>query len=120
MCKTLHTIAHVADIMQSVCCRDRVNVRECTHLRVYSLTLSHSNLVQQVYDIFNMLCLGVILQVRSRDGMSTLQNCASTQSRSFHTCLHKYGERCQVNSKLSKVKCLFAAVVSIFLPFFLA
>ena len=45
---------------------------------------------QQVYDIFNMSCLWVILQVRGRDGVSTPQNgvdclcelCASPLSHS--------------------------------------
>ena len=30
--------------------------------------------------LFNMSCLGVILQVRGRDGMSTLQNAAAAYS----------------------------------------
>jgi len=37
---------------------------------------------QQVYDIFIMSCLWVILQVRGRDGTSTLQNGAAAYSRS--------------------------------------
>jgi len=37
---------------------------------------------RQVYDILNMSCLGVILQVRGRDGMSTPQNGADTYSQS--------------------------------------
>jgi len=39
---------------------------------------------QEVYDIFNMSCLGVILQVRGCDGMSTLQNGVAAYSQS-HT-----------------------------------
>jgi len=38
---------------------------------------------QQVYDIFNMLCLGMILQVRGRDGMSTLQVRLDTHSLTY-------------------------------------
>jgi len=37
---------------------------------------------QQVYDLFNMSCLEVILQVRGRDGMSTRQNGVAAYSRS--------------------------------------
>ena len=37
---------------------------------------------QQIYDIFNMSCLGVIFHVRGRDGMSTPQNGAATYSQS--------------------------------------
>ena len=37
---------------------------------------------QQVYDIFNMPYLGVILQVRGRDGMSTLQTGVAAYSQS--------------------------------------
>ena len=37
---------------------------------------------QQVYDIFNMSCLGVILQVRGCDGMSIPQNGAAAHSQS--------------------------------------
>jgi len=37
---------------------------------------------QQAYDIFNMSCLGVILQVRGRDGISTPQNGAAAYSQS--------------------------------------
>jgi len=37
---------------------------------------------QKAYDIFNMLCLGVILQARGHDGMSTLQNGAAAYSQS--------------------------------------
>jgi len=44
---------------------------DCAHL---SLVLY---CFQQVYDIFNMSCLGVIFQVRSHDGMSTPQNGAA-------------------------------------------
>ena len=43
---------------------------------------------QQVYDILNMSCLGVILHVRGRDGMSTPQNgvAAYSQSSVSHIC----------------------------------
>jgi len=37
---------------------------------------------QQVYDIFNVSCLGVILKVRGCDGMSTPQNGAAAYSQS--------------------------------------
>ena len=37
---------------------------------------------QQVCVIFNMSCLGVILQVRGRDGMSTPQNGVAAYSQS--------------------------------------
>jgi len=37
---------------------------------------------QQVYGIFNMSCLGMILQVTGRDGMSTPQNGAAAYSQS--------------------------------------
>ena len=37
---------------------------------------------QQVYDIINMSCLGVIPQVRGRDGKSTPQNDAAAYSQS--------------------------------------
>ena len=38
---------------------------------------------QQVHDVFNVTCLEVILQVRGRDGMSTLQNGAAAYSQSY-------------------------------------
>jgi len=36
---------------------------------------------EQVYDIYNMSCLGVILQVRGRDGISTPQNGVAAYSQ---------------------------------------
>jgi len=42
---------------------------------------------QQVSKIFNMSCLGVILQVRGRDGMSMQQNGAAAYSRVVSRCL---------------------------------
>jgi len=44
---------------------------------------------QQVYDIFNMSCLGVILQVMGRDGMSTPQNGAAAYSQSHVSCIRQ-------------------------------
>jgi len=43
---------------------------------------------QQVYDILNMSCLGVMLHVRGRDGMSTPHNGAAAYSQSHvsHIC----------------------------------
>jgi len=56
---------------------------------VCCITARHLSLVslvfccyQQVYDIFNMSCLRVILQVRGHDGMSTPQNGAAAYSQS--------------------------------------
>jgi len=46
---------------------------------------------QQVYDIFNMSCLGVILQVRGCDGMSTPQNGAAAHLQSHVSCICQGG-----------------------------
>jgi len=37
---------------------------------------------QQVYDIFNMSCLGVMLQMRGRDGMSIPHSGVAAKSQS--------------------------------------
>ena len=39
---------------------------------------------QQVYDLFNMSCLWVILQLRGRDGMSTPRNGGCILSLTYH------------------------------------
>jgi len=43
---------------------------------------------------FDMSCLGVILQVRGRDGMSTPQNGAAACSQSHVSCICQGGSRC--------------------------
>ena len=55
-------------------------------LGVYTISLVFC-CYQQVYDMFNTSCLGVILQVRGRDSMSTLQNGAAAYSVSRITYL---------------------------------
>jgi len=51
------------------------------------MSLSSLLLLPAGYDIFNMSCLRVILQVRGRDGMSTPQNDAAAYSQSHVSCI---------------------------------
>jgi len=68
-------------------CQLRTDGEVCDHRLPCSLS-SLLLLYQQVYDIFNMLRLGVILRMRGRDRMSTSQNGAAAYSQSHvsHIC----------------------------------
>ena len=64
----------------------RVILTNCVRFATFSSSLSLSVVVccyQQIYDIFNMSCPGVILQVRSHDGMFIPQNGATAYSQSY-------------------------------------
>jgi len=60
---------------------------------------------KQVYDIFNTSCLGVILQVRGRDGMSTPQNGAAAYSQSHVSRI------CQGGFPLPSLRFIFLSVI---------
>jgi len=109
----LHRISAIVDILgKYTCCLDcDIPVRICSSHSVKLLFQSHKQLLsafliactalslvlccyQQVYDIFNMSCLGVILHMRDRNGMSTLLNGAAAYSQSHVSCICQVVSHC--------------------------